>query len=435
MVFSCRLGTLVLMAGDYRAAGPARNARLVFVPDNLENRLGRTMLPMNETVTSPRLEILPEPKKATGSRQVCPFCGWVDARGEGVCPQCGLEDTPGTRQATRSKVGPWFVLQSRNPASPGMNFATLLVLVAKGRVTPRSVVRGPTTHQLWRFAARVKGLARLFGICWGCGGDVNTSAKVCPNCKRLQEPPPNPDLLVEGSDDSAPSSSDRHSLGLTLSSDRQASGHGPMVEVVSIGDGAGEGMGLAAFELTGARRRPRFRAGRAVLWTLVLGIGALAVYFYLNPRAWQRTAAWLGARWDDLTQPAPPARTPATAPSTGGRETIKPPTVGRVPEVMVGGPGPATVPATAPSAAGGVVPRGPDDTVRITPPVPMTPEAARARAGELRREAFDAANNRDWARAVRCWEEMLKLPKEARHSDLEIYLNEARRQLQLLRQP
>ena len=48
---------------------------------------------------------------------------------------------------------------------PGMRFETLLSFVRKGRVRARSVVRGPTTHQLWRFAAHVKGLSREFGLC------------------------------------------------------------------------------------------------------------------------------------------------------------------------------------------------------------------------------------------------------------------------------
>jgi hypothetical protein len=110
---------------------------------------------------------------------------------------CSLEDTPTTRSATRSKLGPWYVLQSRNPSAPGMNFATLMVLVQKGRVTARSVLRGPTTGQFWRHAAKVKGVSREFGLCWNCGGDIGRNARACPGCKRLQEPPLNPDVLLE----------------------------------------------------------------------------------------------------------------------------------------------------------------------------------------------------------------------------------------------
>ena len=109
-----------------------------------------------------------------------------------------MEDTAQTRHATRNRIGPWYVLQTRNPSAPGMKFDTLMVLVRRGQVTPRSIVRGPTTHQLWRFAARVKGLSREFGLCYACGGEVETTARVCIHCQKLQEPPGNPDMLLEG---------------------------------------------------------------------------------------------------------------------------------------------------------------------------------------------------------------------------------------------
>ena len=99
----------------------------------------------------------PLPIRRTVVQQaVCPFCGIVNEATAKTCRQCGMENTQATRQATRSKMGPWFVWQSRNPSAPGMSWATLMSLVEKGRVTTRSVVRGPTTGQLWRYAARVE---------------------------------------------------------------------------------------------------------------------------------------------------------------------------------------------------------------------------------------------------------------------------------------
>ncbi|HEY7119241.1 MAG TPA: hypothetical protein VH475_21810 [Tepidisphaeraceae bacterium] len=139
-------------------------------------------------------------RRALRGKHVCPFCGTGRETEQGPCVHCNLEDTPTTRSATRSKLGPWYVLQSRNPAAPGMNFATLMVLVQKGRVTARSIVRGPTTGQFWRHAAKVKGLSREFGLCWNCGGDVARNARACTACKRLQEPPINPDILLESSE-------------------------------------------------------------------------------------------------------------------------------------------------------------------------------------------------------------------------------------------
>jgi hypothetical protein len=139
-------------------------------------------------------------RRALRGKTVCPFCGSQRDSDVGPCMHCSLEDTPTTRSATRSKLGPWYVLQSRNPSAPGMNFATLMILVQKGRVTARSVLRGPTTQQFWRHAAKVKGVSREFGLCWNCGGDVAKNARACSTCKRLQEPPLNPDVLLESAE-------------------------------------------------------------------------------------------------------------------------------------------------------------------------------------------------------------------------------------------
>lgn len=128
---------------------------------------------------------------------VCPFCGVVNSTPEGLCPRCSMENTSAARKATRARIGPWFVYQHRNPAAPGMKFETLLAFVRKGKVKPRSIVRGPTSNQLWRFAAHIKGLSREFGVCYSCGGAIETTANLCPHCNHLQEPPPNPDVLLE----------------------------------------------------------------------------------------------------------------------------------------------------------------------------------------------------------------------------------------------
>jgi len=108
-----------------------------------------------------------------------------------------MENTPLTRQATRARIGPWYVMQTRNPSAPGMKFSTLLTLIRKGQITPRTVIRGPTTHQLWRFAGRVKGVSKHFGQCYYCGEQLSPEASTCGGCHRSQELPPNPDALLE----------------------------------------------------------------------------------------------------------------------------------------------------------------------------------------------------------------------------------------------
>src|SRR6476620_11681601 len=69
-------------------------------------------------------------------RYVCPFCGAVRDTSEGACQRCTMEDSPSTRQATKARIGPWYVLQNRNPAAPGMKYATMLALINKGQITP-----------------------------------------------------------------------------------------------------------------------------------------------------------------------------------------------------------------------------------------------------------------------------------------------------------
>jgi len=78
----------------------------------------------------------------------------------------------------------------RNPAAPGMKYATLLALINKGHVSARSIIRGPTTHQMWRYAAHVRGVSREFGLCFSCGGAMDRGNSICPHCQRSQDAPP-----------------------------------------------------------------------------------------------------------------------------------------------------------------------------------------------------------------------------------------------------
>lgn len=141
----------------------------------------------------------PADKDDTGgaASKICPFCAALrpDVASE-PCPRCGLPDTPATRTATSARLGPWFVFQRRNPAAPGMNWTTLRQLIDQGRVTPRSVLRGPTTGQLWAPGAKVRGVSRLFGMCWHCNALVKKNTEHCPSCQADQVPPGDPDALL-----------------------------------------------------------------------------------------------------------------------------------------------------------------------------------------------------------------------------------------------
>lgn len=156
-----------------------------------------TQLTEPNSTTRPGAVDAAEVRQQLAGKHVCPFCGVIRADALQPCPRCTMEDSAATRSATRQRIGPWFVLQARNPSAPGMRYVTLLSLVRKGHVTPRSIVRGPTTHQLWTFAASVRGLSREFGLCYHCGEQIDQAAPNCPHCMKMQDLPPDPDALLE----------------------------------------------------------------------------------------------------------------------------------------------------------------------------------------------------------------------------------------------
>jgi hypothetical protein len=128
---------------------------------------------------------------------LCPFCGSFN-RGVGQpCQHCRTEDTTAARAAARKRVGPWFVLQSKNLAAPGIGFVALLAMIRQGIVTDRSVIRGPATGQLWRLAGKVRGISREFGQCYGCDGELSVLDPLCPHCQRPQSLPADVDATEE----------------------------------------------------------------------------------------------------------------------------------------------------------------------------------------------------------------------------------------------
>jgi hypothetical protein len=280
-------------------------------------------------------------REGLSAKAVCPFCGSQNAiaansttNSQGPCPRCTMEDTAATRQATKARIGPWHVLQTRNPAAPGMRYATLLALVNKGQVTARSVVRGPTTHQLWRYAAHVKGLSREFGVCYSCAESVDKTASHCPHCDRAQEPVGNPDALLEareavtpsvmpgphlapsivvnGSSESAPA--DPYSLAT-----RQAVG-GPLLSHAERLRTAADarpseirrrpdGRVLSAMELAAALQvappppLPQGHPVRTLVITVaIVSVLASAIIGIARPDIRQQAQAWAQAKWTAVSQ-------------------------------------------------------------------------------------------------------------------------------------
>lgn len=163
------------------------DALSLIIPDAPDNLLGLEMADSRTiSADAPPVESV-----------VCPFCAHVRTESTGSCPKCTMEDTPTTRRSTGERIGPWFVLQRKNPTAPGLRLSVLLTLARRGHVTAKSIVRGPTTGQFWRYASQVKGLSRVFGTCWHCGSSVSPDATNCPRCRSAQEIPDDPDQFLE----------------------------------------------------------------------------------------------------------------------------------------------------------------------------------------------------------------------------------------------
>jgi hypothetical protein len=112
---------------------------------------------------------------------ICPYCGHESAN-PARCERCkGLTD-PLSRQASQNAMGPWFIRDDAAPFRPGCSYDTLAALVAKGRVTAASIIRGPSTRQFWTRAANVPGIAHLLGQCHACHTPVTPDRTACPSC-------------------------------------------------------------------------------------------------------------------------------------------------------------------------------------------------------------------------------------------------------------
>lgn len=115
---------------------------------------------------------------------VCPFCGCVQPAAA-HCAGCGVAMDAGTRRATLERMGPWAVRDPQHPFMPGCSWAQLAELVSRGVVTRATVIRGPTTRQLWSLARRVPGVAHLLGVCHACQRTVRPTDPSCPACAAI----------------------------------------------------------------------------------------------------------------------------------------------------------------------------------------------------------------------------------------------------------
>lgn len=119
---------------------------------------------------------------------VCPYCGAVTPRAQ-TCASCGGLFEPLSIQATQNEMGPWFIRDQSNPFQPGCSLQTLRKLAQRGRITPETVIRGPTTRQFWSVARNVRGVAHLLGECQNCHGPAGADEYMCRSCGSVFEAP------------------------------------------------------------------------------------------------------------------------------------------------------------------------------------------------------------------------------------------------------
>ena len=112
---------------------------------------------------------------------ICPYCGKAQVAAAS-CAACAGEFSPLSRQATQNEMGPWFVRDENQPFRPGIAYERLLAMIDEGRVTRYTILRGPTTGQLWTVARRVPCVAHHLGDCHACNAKIDPHLTACPDC-------------------------------------------------------------------------------------------------------------------------------------------------------------------------------------------------------------------------------------------------------------
>lgn len=113
---------------------------------------------------------------------LCPYCGHAQQHTSDRCGSCGGYFDLLSRRVTQQYMGPWFVRDEENPFQPGRSYDVLSRDIARGKLKPTTILRGPTTRQFWALARNVPGISHLLGYCWKCGEHVPKESASCPKC-------------------------------------------------------------------------------------------------------------------------------------------------------------------------------------------------------------------------------------------------------------
>jgi hypothetical protein len=373
-------------------------------------------------------------------RHVCPFCGQQNAGGPEPCPHCTMEDTPATRQATKARIGPWYVLQSRNPAAPGMRYGTLLALINKGQIAPRSIIRGPTTHQLWRFAAHVRGISREFSLCYSCGGAIERTASICLHCQRSQEAPAEPDTLLE-SRSSAPSTqlapietvdqppasyaARMRELNRNREQGVQESQSARAIAPRRPGSRVVSAMELAAALQNGPSKiieeRPKRSKLKVAFVLLVLLVAGVAATLYFMPDYRQPAISWLSSAAGKAKAKIASINWPKSA----GLATVKPAADAKpTPERLL----PYSAPiAEPPQPQVEAAPKAAPSPETLATPDSIDPNIAIDQARRLWSQAIDDEARQDFAGAAKKYQQIKQLPSDDWPAGLQLRMDMAQR--------
>ena len=112
----------------------------------------------------------------------CPLCGETQYE-QSVCKQCSGKLDPDGLLLAEASFGPWYIRDEDNPFAPGMTYDLLIQKIGEDTLHRFSLVRGPTTRQLWIVAKRVPGIAHLLGRCHRCDEHVDPASLACPMCE------------------------------------------------------------------------------------------------------------------------------------------------------------------------------------------------------------------------------------------------------------
>lgn len=216
----------------------------------------------------------PAPRPQT---TLCPYCGHVSASAK-ACERCRGVFEPLSRQASQNAMGPWFIRDESNPFLPGFSLATLRQMVRRGRITPDTIIKGPSTRQFWAYARSVPGVAHLLGACHVCRATANADLTSCSACGASFDVPDDREHLGLTPVRLLPGQADPAQIAAAGASGVQASAMGTGAgTVLSIVSQVGPEIDAAA--LISARQRQR-RAqrrrtvGLIVLVVVLVGLGA-----------------------------------------------------------------------------------------------------------------------------------------------------------------